>query len=124
MVKRTFDLLLATVGMLLFAPIAVAIAALIKLEDGGPVFFAQDRVGRDCRVFRVLKFRSMVPDAERETGPIQASRARSTRDTNRPAAAGDRDGRAPSTVEHFEGGHEFRRAATAPSRRARSDHRW
>jgi lipopolysaccharide/colanic/teichoic acid biosynthesis glycosyltransferase len=73
MLKRTFDLLLASVGMLLFAPVAAAIAALIKLDDGGPVFFAQDRVGVGCRVFRVLKFRSMVADAERHTGPVQAA---------------------------------------------------
>ena len=51
--------------------LAVAAAA-IKLEDGGPVFFAQDRVGRDGRVFRALKFRSMQVDAERTTGPLQA----------------------------------------------------
>jgi lipopolysaccharide/colanic/teichoic acid biosynthesis glycosyltransferase len=73
MMKRSFDLLLAAGGMLLFAPLAGVIAALIKLEDGGPVFFAQDRVGAGCRVFRVLKFRSMIPDAERETGPVQAA---------------------------------------------------
>jgi lipopolysaccharide/colanic/teichoic acid biosynthesis glycosyltransferase len=73
MLKRSFDLLLAAGGMLLFAPLAGVIAALIKLEDGGPVFFAQDRVGAGCRVFRVLKFRSMIPDAERETGPVQAA---------------------------------------------------
>jgi lipopolysaccharide/colanic/teichoic acid biosynthesis glycosyltransferase len=73
MLKRTFDLLLASAGILLFAPAAVAIAALIKLEDGGRVFFAQDRVGAGCRVFRVLKFRSMVHEAERYTGPVQAA---------------------------------------------------
>jgi lipopolysaccharide/colanic/teichoic acid biosynthesis glycosyltransferase len=75
MLKRTFDLLLASAGMLLFAPVAAAIAALIKLDDGGPVFYAQDRVGLNCRVFRVLKFRSMIPDAERETGPVQATQS-------------------------------------------------
>jgi lipopolysaccharide/colanic/teichoic acid biosynthesis glycosyltransferase len=73
MLKRSFDFLLAAGGMLLFAPLAGVIAALIKLEDGGPVFFAQDRVGAGCRVFRVLKFRSMIPDAERATGPVQAA---------------------------------------------------
>jgi lipopolysaccharide/colanic/teichoic acid biosynthesis glycosyltransferase len=75
MLKRIFDLLLASAGLLLFAPVATAIAALIKLDDGGPVFYAQDRVGVNCRVFRVLKFRSMIPDAERGTGPVQAARS-------------------------------------------------
>jgi lipopolysaccharide/colanic/teichoic acid biosynthesis glycosyltransferase len=50
----------------------IIIAAAIKLEDGGPIFYSQDRVGLDGRRFRALKFRSMRPDAERDTGPLQA----------------------------------------------------
>jgi lipopolysaccharide/colanic/teichoic acid biosynthesis glycosyltransferase len=72
MLKRTFDVLVASAGMLLFAPLAAVIAVAIKLEDGGAIFFAQDRVGLACRVFRVWKFRSMVPNAERHTGAVQA----------------------------------------------------
>ena len=60
-------------GLLVFAPIAALIAAAIKLEDGGPVFFVQERVGKDCRVFPAFKFRSMIVDAERHTGAIQAT---------------------------------------------------
>jgi lipopolysaccharide/colanic/teichoic acid biosynthesis glycosyltransferase len=48
------------------------IALAIKLQDGGPVLLGQDRVGRGGRVFRAWKFRSMIPDAERHTGPVQA----------------------------------------------------
>jgi lipopolysaccharide/colanic/teichoic acid biosynthesis glycosyltransferase len=48
-------------------------AVLIKLEDGGPIFYRQDRVGQDGVVFSVFKFRSMVVHAERESGPLQAS---------------------------------------------------
>ena len=73
MLKRTFDVVVASAGMLLFAPLAAVIAVAIKFEDGGPIFFTQDRVGFECRVFRVWKFRSMVPDAERHTGAVQAS---------------------------------------------------
>src|SRR2546422_169558 len=43
------------------------------MEDGGPVFFTQERVGLNGRIFRALKFRSMIPDAEARTGPVQAS---------------------------------------------------
>src|SRR4029453_8722230 len=50
-----------------------AIAAAIALEDGGPIFFPQERVGRHGRVFRALKFRSMIPNAERASGPVQAA---------------------------------------------------
>jgi lipopolysaccharide/colanic/teichoic acid biosynthesis glycosyltransferase len=73
MMKRAFDVALAVTGLVLFAPVALVIAGLIKLEDGGPIFFTQERVGVGCRVFRVFKFRSMVPDAERATGPVQAT---------------------------------------------------
>jgi lipopolysaccharide/colanic/teichoic acid biosynthesis glycosyltransferase len=59
--------------MIVFFPVAALIAVGIKLEDGGPVFFTQERVGRDCQVFRAFKFRSMVVDAERLTGPVQAT---------------------------------------------------
>ena len=70
--KRLFDGALAFVGLTISLPLWVLFAAAIKLEDGGPVFFAQDRVGQDGRVFRALKFRSMHVDAERGTGPVQA----------------------------------------------------
>jgi lipopolysaccharide/colanic/teichoic acid biosynthesis glycosyltransferase len=73
MIKRVFDVTLAAAGLLVSAPLWLAIAAAIKLEDGGPVFFAQARVGRGGRVFAALKFRSMVPDAEARTGPVQAA---------------------------------------------------
>jgi lipopolysaccharide/colanic/teichoic acid biosynthesis glycosyltransferase len=71
-VKRTFDAALALAGLIASLPLWIVVAAAIKLEDRGPVFFAQDRVGLDGRVFRALKFRSMHVNAERTTGPLQA----------------------------------------------------
>jgi lipopolysaccharide/colanic/teichoic acid biosynthesis glycosyltransferase len=71
--KRAFDVLLSGVGLLASLPLWAAIAAAVKLEDGGPVFFAQERVGQGGRVFHVLKFRSMIPDAEAKVGALQAS---------------------------------------------------
>ena len=73
MLKRAFDATLAGTGLILSSPLWLVFAALIKLEDGGPVFFAQDRVGLGGRRFDALKFRSMRPDAEALTGAIQAS---------------------------------------------------
>lgn len=70
--KRLFDALLSTVGCACSTPLWGLIAVAIKLEDGGPVFYAQERVGQNGQVFRVLKFRSMVPDAERTTGVVWA----------------------------------------------------
>jgi lipopolysaccharide/colanic/teichoic acid biosynthesis glycosyltransferase len=73
MIKRTFDCALAGVGLAVSAPIWALLALAIKIEDGGPVFFRQARVGLGGRVFDALKFRSMVPDAEARTGPVQAA---------------------------------------------------
>jgi lipopolysaccharide/colanic/teichoic acid biosynthesis glycosyltransferase len=71
--KRLFDVVLSGLGLVASAPIWLVIAAAIKIEDGGPVFYGQERVGRGGRIFRVFKFRSMVPDAEARVGPLQAS---------------------------------------------------
>ena len=71
--KRLFDILVSGAGLIAFAPVSLAIAIAIKIEDGGPVFFVQDRVGKDCRVFPAFKFRSMIVDAERLTGAVQAT---------------------------------------------------
>jgi lipopolysaccharide/colanic/teichoic acid biosynthesis glycosyltransferase len=71
--KRLFDCMLAGAGLIVSAPLWAAISVAIKLEDGGPIFFRQPRVGRGGRVFDALKFRSMVPNAEALTGPVQAT---------------------------------------------------
>ena len=71
--KRFFDMLVSGAGLIVLAPVSLLISIAIKLEDGGPVFFTQDRVGRHCRVFTAYKFRSMVVDAERFTGAVQAT---------------------------------------------------
>jgi exopolysaccharide biosynthesis polyprenyl glycosylphosphotransferase len=64
--KRTFDIIIAT-GLLVFASPVLAIAALlIKLDSNGPVFFSQVRVGKDGKLFRVRKLRTMVNDAEQQ----------------------------------------------------------
>jgi lipopolysaccharide/colanic/teichoic acid biosynthesis glycosyltransferase len=73
MIKRLFDATLAAIGLVVSAPLWIVIAIAIKLEDGGPVFFLQARVGLGGRVFNALKFRSMIPDAESSSGPVQAA---------------------------------------------------
>ena len=71
--KRAFDVALSAAGLVVSLPLWVLFAAAVKMEDGGPVFFTQERVGLNGRIFRALKFRSMIPDAEARTGPVQAS---------------------------------------------------
>ncbi len=70
--KRPFDVALSGLGLLGSLPLWALIAAAIKLEDGGPVFYGQERVGRGGRRFRSWKFRSMVVDADRRFGALQA----------------------------------------------------
>ena len=73
MTKRLLDVMLSGGGLIMSAPLWAVITLLIKLEDGGPVFFSQERVGRGGRRFGALKFRSMIVDAEARTGPIQSA---------------------------------------------------
>lgn len=66
MIKRLFDLVLSALGLLLLAPVLLAIALWIKLDSPGPVFFRQVRVGRHGVPFRIFKFRTMRLDSERD----------------------------------------------------------
>jgi Undecaprenyl-phosphate glucose phosphotransferase len=66
MIKRSMDLALSSIGLVVLAIVYPFIALAITLEDRGPVFFAQERMGLDGRIFRILKFRSMRTDAEDE----------------------------------------------------------
>jgi lipopolysaccharide/colanic/teichoic acid biosynthesis glycosyltransferase len=70
--KRLLDAGLSGAGLLASSLLWIMIAAWIKMEDGGPVFYSQDRVGKNGRIFRAWKFRSMVPDAEKGIGAVQA----------------------------------------------------
>ncbi len=70
--KRWMDIFFASFALLLFLPLCLAIIFAIKLESKGPVFYRQDRVGEDEKIFQLLKFRSMRTDAE-ENGPVWAS---------------------------------------------------
>ena len=63
-VKRAFDLILCLAAMIPAVPLMLIIAAAIKIQDGGPVFYQQKRVTKDGKIFDILKFRSMVVDAE------------------------------------------------------------
>lgn len=61
--KRVFDIIAAAVGLLLLLPLFTLVAVLIRLGSRGPVFFRQERVGLNGRLFRIFKFRTMVVDA-------------------------------------------------------------
>lgn len=73
LVKRTLDIALSGAALVLFSPLYAAIAVAIRLSDGGPVLYRQRRMGLDGRPFDILKFRSMIVDAEDRSGPTWTS---------------------------------------------------
>jgi exopolysaccharide biosynthesis polyprenyl glycosylphosphotransferase len=74
--KRCFDVVLAGFGLLILSPLLLLIALFVKLQDHGPVFFRQTRVGRDGRNFGVLKFRSMTVNAEHRLNELSGANER------------------------------------------------
>ena len=66
--KRTMDIVLSLIGLAIVAPFMIITAVIIKLTDGGPVFYTQERLTRDGKVFKILKFRSMRSDSEDQSG--------------------------------------------------------
>ncbi len=70
--KRMEDIIISSIMLILLSPLLLLTAILIKLDSKGPVFFAQDRVGQNQKEYMMHKFRSMVKDAEKKTGPVWA----------------------------------------------------
>ena len=70
-IKRALDIILSLTGLILLSPLFLIIAGFIKIQDKGPVFFKQERMTRYGKVFTLYKFRSMIVDAEKDTGAIQ-----------------------------------------------------
>jgi lipopolysaccharide/colanic/teichoic acid biosynthesis glycosyltransferase len=62
--KRLFDIIFALIGIILASPIFLIIGLLIRLEDGGVPIFKQDRIGKNGKIFKLYKFRSMIPNAD------------------------------------------------------------
>lgn len=70
LLKRGFDLIISICILLFLSPLFLLIGILIKMTSPGPVFYQQERVGRDKKVFKLYKFRTMVIDAEQKSGPV------------------------------------------------------
>lgn len=70
--KRTFDIVVSSLILLVGLPIWIVSALAIKVDSEGPVFYLQERVGRDSKIFRIIKFRSMLKNAEEKSGPVWA----------------------------------------------------
>ncbi|MGI9534431.1 MAG: sugar transferase, partial [Thermodesulfobacteriota bacterium] len=72
LLKRPLDVSLSSIGILISSPLWLIISILIKINDYGPVFYSQKRVGKGGIPFSTLKFRTMTPDSDRLFGPLQA----------------------------------------------------
>lgn len=97
MVKRSFDIIGSISGLILLSPLLLMIALLVKISDGGSVFYGHRRIGRDGKPFFCLKFRTMVPDgdevlakylAENPTAREEWNQTRKLRDDPRVTSVG------------------------------------
>ena len=68
--KRILDVLFSSVALIMLSPVIAAIAIMVKLDSTGPIFYCSDRIGKKGRVFRCIKFRTMVADAERRRAEV------------------------------------------------------
>jgi len=73
-IKRLMDIILSFLLIVLTSPATILASVLIKLESKGPVFYKQDRMGQNSKIFKMYKFRSMVMDAEKHSGPVWSSK--------------------------------------------------
>lgn len=72
--KRGLDIIISFLSLIICLPIAFLVGLLIFIESGRPIFFFQDRVGKDGKIFKMFKFRSMIKNAEEHTGPVWAKK--------------------------------------------------
>jgi len=72
-IKRAVDAVVSALGLIILSPLILIVSVLIKLNSKGPVFYRQERTGLDGRRFTMVKFRTMVYDAEKETGPVMCA---------------------------------------------------
>lgn len=72
LIKRLFDIFVSGLSLILLLPILILISVVIKMCDGDPILYTQERVGQDEKLFNLYKFRTMPTDAETKTGPVWA----------------------------------------------------
>ncbi len=71
-VKRMSDFFFSLIGLVVFFPFGLLLSLVMVIDSPGPIFYSQERVGKNGKVFKILKFRTMVKDAEKLTGPVWA----------------------------------------------------
>jgi len=74
LIKRLFDITFSAIGLILLSPLLLMVALLVRVTSKGPIFFCQERMGRNFKPFQIYKFRTMVVDAPKLGGQITAGR--------------------------------------------------
>ena len=69
-VKRVIDIIVATLGLLILSPILIIVAIIIRIKLGSPIFFTQNRVGKDGKIFKMIKFRTMLDATDKWGEPL------------------------------------------------------
>ena len=69
-VKRSIDVICSALGLILLSPILLIVAILVRTKLGSPIFFTQDRVGKDGKIFKMIKFRTMLDDTDKWGEPL------------------------------------------------------
>ena len=73
-IKRIMDIVLSIIGLIILSPILLITSVAIKIDSKGPVIFKQDRIGKDGKVFKIYKFRSMVVGAEKKGSGVYSGK--------------------------------------------------
>jgi hypothetical protein len=97
-IKRVADIVLSLIIILVTSPLMLVISFLIKATSKGPVFYSQERMGLDGKIFSMLKYRTMAIEAEKETGPVWAAQDDSRRTSIGTFSEKDKHGRASSIL--------------------------
>ena len=104
-IKRLFDIVFSLIGLIVFSPIILILAIAIKLDSKGPVFYRQERITTYGKVFRIFKFRTMVPDADKGSLVTQNNDNRITKIGNK--IRGSRLDEIPQLINIFIGDMTF-----------------
>lgn len=69
-IKRTIDILASSIGLLVLSPVLIVVSILIRIKLGSPIFFTQDRLGKDGKIFKMIKFRTMLDATDKWGEPL------------------------------------------------------
>ena len=69
-IKRTIDILASSIGLIVLSPVLIIVAILVRTKLGSPIFFTQDRVGKDGKIFKMIKFRTMLDATDKWGDPL------------------------------------------------------